>query len=586
MEKGPIDKPFSSNYTNKRQSWPSKAKVIGGLFRTLEKKKRRKGARYMKDSECCMFHHGKIFTADDSRPYADCMMLKDGIIQWIGMRQEMPPFQGEEVDLKGRRVIPGFVDAHMHPVMLADFRKQITAMPPEIRSIEDLVEAIRARRGAQQPGQWIEGWGYDEHSFTERRPLTRYDLDRGCSDAPVSIMRTCAHIRCVNSMALRLAGIDRNTPDPPGGEIERDADGEPTGVLKENARNLIAPFLPVLREEAQVDNLVELGAVLSAQGITAVCDMGTLDGKDCFPIYEKAAAKGFRQAAGIYYMWDFFAQNPQFVWDPARADRGKQIFTAGLKLIGDGSVSGRTAWMDEPYEHSDGEYGISVCDDGLLDSAVAFCKANRCQLSLHAMGTRTITRMVDRACMEAPWTPEGVPSVRIEHATKPSRDSIRKAADRGIPFVTQPIFLYAESKSYVDNLGPERTKQCYAVRDWRKAGVPVAFSTDAPATFWSDPSDPFPGLKLAVTRRAYDGTDCGGEEAVDMETALRLYTREAAAAAGFQRRGMLAPGYFGDFAVLSGDILTADPETLDQIRVEETYINGSCVYRRGDGATK
>ncbi|MBM6937925.1 amidohydrolase [Pseudoflavonifractor phocaeensis] len=540
----------------------------------------------MNDAHFRIFYHCDIFTADDARPYADCMILKDGVIQWVGPRREMPPVEGEAVDLKGRRVIPGFVDAHMHPVMLADFRKQITAMPPEICSIEDLVQAIRNRRAVQQPGQWIEGWGYDEHSFAEQRPLTRYDLDRGCSDAPVSILRTCAHIRCVNSMALRLAGIDRNTPDPQGGEIERDETGEPTGVLKENARNLIAPLLPVLDEEAQVDNLVELGKVLSAQGVTAVCDMGTLDGKDCFPIYEKAAAKGFRQQAGLYYMWDFFSQAPGFVWDGARAQRDRQIFTAGLKLISDGSVSGRTAWMDAPYEGSEEAYGISVCDDRLLDSAVSFCKAHGCQLSLHAMGARAIARMVDRVCGETPWTPAGIPYVRIEHATKPSRDSVEKAAAKGIPFVTQPVFLYAESKSYVDNLGPERTRQCYPIRQWRKAGVPVAFSTDAPATFWATPSDPIPGLKLAVTRRAYDGTDCGLDEAVDMETAIRLYTREAAAAAGFPRRGVLAPGYFGDFLVLSGDILTADPETLEQIRVEETYINGDRVYQRAEAAQK
>ena len=237
----------------------------------------------MKKSERHIFINGKIFTSDDRLPYADSMVVEAGRIVWIGTGADMPKEYAELIagqphtedgcssvtDLKGRRVIPGFVDAHMHPVMLADFRRKITAMPPEINSIEDLVEAVRKRREQQKAGEWIEGWGYDEQGLLEKRSPTRYDLDRGCSDSPVSIMRTCAHIRCVNSMALKLAGIDRNTPDPPGGEIERDENGEPTGVLKENARNLIVPLMagfvmcaPWLLKELRQSRWVKLLALL------------------------------------------------------------------------------------------------------------------------------------------------------------------------------------------------------------------------------------------------------------------------------------------------------------------------------------
>ena len=179
-----------------------------------------------------IFINGKIFTSDSASPYADSMIVQDGRITWIGQKADLPDTEGTVTDLGGKRVIPGYVEAHLHPDMLADFRKRITVMPPEINSIEELVSAIRRRREEQGPGEWIEGWGSDEQGLLEKRSPTRYDLDRGCSDAPVSMMRTCAHIRCVNSMALKLAGIDRNTPDPPVGEIERDENGQPTGVLK------------------------------------------------------------------------------------------------------------------------------------------------------------------------------------------------------------------------------------------------------------------------------------------------------------------------------------------------------------------
>ena len=158
----------------------------------------------MKKPERHIFINGKIFTSDDRLPYADSMVVEAGRIVWIGTGADMPKEYAEIItgqphtedgcssvtDLKGRRVIPGFVDAHMHPVMLADFRRKITAMPPEINSIEDLVEAVRKRREQQAAGEWIEGWGYDEQGLLEKRSPTRYDLDRGCSDSPVSIMRT------------------------------------------------------------------------------------------------------------------------------------------------------------------------------------------------------------------------------------------------------------------------------------------------------------------------------------------------------------------------------------------------------------
>ena len=444
------------------------------------------------------FVNGRIFTSNDQMPEAEAMTVEDGRILMVGKEEDLPEDRGTVVDLQGRRVIPGFVDAHMHPVMLADCRKKITVMPPEICSIEDLVQAIRKRRREQAPGQWIEGWGYDEQGFEEKRSPNRYDLDRGCSDAPVALLRNCAHIRCVNSVALKIAGIDRNTPDPPGGEIERDENGEPTGVLKETARNLIAPFLPMETEEEKVRNLLELGELLSSQGITAVCDMGNLDSSDNFPIYEAAVRKGFCQRAGVYYMWDFFADDGAFSIPAEHLDRNRNIFAAGLKLIGDGSISGKTAWMRQPYQDSGDNCGISVCTDELMESAISFCKKNRCQLSMHAMGGRAIERMVDRASEEESWTEPWVPYVRVEHVTDPSEESMEKAAAHGISFVTQPIFLYAESASYLANLGTERIRECYPVRTMLEKGVTLGYSTDAP------------GHVLVCPFRSFSRTEAGG----------------------------------------------------------------------------
>ena len=532
--------------------------------------------------DCCIYENGKIFTSDRENLYADAMLVTDGIIRRVGCAadiENMAPKGCRRVDLGGRRVIPGFVDAHMHPLMLADYSRQISALPPKVNSIEELIQAVKEQRQKQGPDQWCLGWGYDEGKFAEHRSINRWDLDQGCSDAPVSIIRTCGHIRCVNSKALELAGIDRNTPDPEGGEIERDANGEPTGVLKENARNLITPLMPVPDSRQTVKNLTQLGKLLTSQGIVAVTDMGNLDEGDNYPIYEAAVKQGFLQQVGVYYMWDFFMDQEDFSIPKERFDKNQQIFVSGLKLIGDGSVSGKTAWMAEPYLDTD-SCGISVCSDRQMETAIDFCKTYHCQLAIHAMGTKAIDRAVSRAAAEEKWNSGPEPYVRVEHITLPSQESIDLAVQKGIGFVTQPIFMYAEIESYMKNLGKARMKQCYPVRHMLDCGVNLCFSTDAPATSWAVPSDPFSNIKAAVTRRAYDGTDCGGSQVVDVETAVILYTKAAAKMVGFEKIGQIKEGYKADFLVLDKDMMEIPAGEIDRVHVAETYIGGRCVYRR------
>ena len=171
-----------------------------------------------------------------------------------------------------------------------------------------------------------------------------------------------------------------------------------------------------------------------------------------------------------------------------------------------------------------------------------------------------------------------VPHLRMEHWTEPSESAIRKSAEKGLAVATQPIFLYAEIESYLTNLGVERMKKTYPIQDLLKAGVPFCFSTDAPATSWAVPSDPFPCLKGGVTRTAWDGTDCGPDNRVDIKTAIQLYTREGARVAGIPEIGELKAGYHADFITLSEDILSVDPMKIDQVYVTATYVDGEKVY--------
>lgn len=548
-----------------------------------------------------LFENGRIATNVESCPEADAMVVQGERVVWAGRAAQMPAEVSglleasgcERVDLQGARVIPGFVDAHMHAVMLADFARQISAMPPDVRSVAELVEAVRARREAigsvegtdvaDRP--WIMGWGYDEKKLAEHRAPTRWDLDAASPDVPVCILRSCAHIRCVNSIVLEMAGITRDTPDPEGGTIERDENGEPTGVLAETARELVVPFIPETTVEEHVENLVELGKLLSSQGVVAATDMGTFDDVDNAALCKVAAKAGFAQSVGVYCMWPYYMDKEDFSIPAERQDRSQQVFNAGVKVLGDGSISGRTAWMHEPYVAcgtEDGEeYGLSTVADEELDSAIAFARKNACQISVHAMGSRAIERVVDRLSAEEPWEVEACPDApcaRIEHLTAPSAESIAKIAEHGIGVVTQPVFLTAEVESYVDNLGMDRARRCYPYRDLADAGVRLSLSTDAPATLWNPPSDPFFNLQSAVTRVSYNGLDMGQDECLGVAEALWHYTRGSAEVLGIPDLGELREGFQASFAVLDQDILEIDPVKIAETRVLETWIRGKKVY--------
>lgn len=530
----------------------------------------------MKD--VCLYFNGKIFTTNSSKSYANAMVVEDGKIKWIGDIKDLDYEVDKKIDLKGRRVLPGLIDSHMHPLILSEFEVQIACLPPNVYSIRDMIERIREKRKLQSESDWIQGWGFDEGKLEEARTPNRWDLDKGASDVPVVMMRTCVHIISVNSKALEIAGIDKNTPNPPGGEIDRDENGEPTGILRENAKVLVLKHLPEQTIDYSADLLCNLSTKLLSHGITTVTEVyAKLHPTEYYDIYMEAREKGYKQRTAIYYDWEDLKEKQ--ILPKGSTNHDDPIFIGGIKVIGDGSVSGQTAWVSEPYLGENKSCGFPVTEEEDLIRAGQFAKKNNLQLVAHAMGDKTIDLVVDTFYKKANWI-NGAPSVRIEHAAMPTDRAIKRAAESGISFNIQPIFLYAEIESYLKNLGHKRTKETYPVKKAIEAGVKVAFSSDAPATAWYDPSDPFVGLKSAVTRRSYDGTDSGEDQRIDISTAINLYTKMGAQLMGISNIGELLPGYYADFIVLDKDILEVSVEDIDKVFVQETYINGELVYER------
>ncbi|MED4228565.1 amidohydrolase [Neobacillus cucumis] len=523
------------------------------------------------------FFNGKIFTANPEQPYANTMIVRNGRIAWIGEESDLERIEGECMDLKGQRVIPGLIDAHMHPLWLANASKQIACTPPFVNSIVDLVEQIRKSCKVNETGKWIEGWGYDEGKFLEGRAPTRWDLDKAATEIPIFITRTCTHIAVVNSKALELAGITRDTPDPPGGEIDRDLNGEPTGILRENAKDLVHCIMPVKSLEENAASLAELSTFLLSRGITAITDlMSRTEPIDYLEMYNTAVKKGLKQRTVLYYLWEDLKDHS--ILHSGNINNANQIHIGGIKLFADGSVSGKTAWVNPPFLGDEENYGIQTVTKEELLAAATAAEQNNVQLVIHAMGEQAIDFIIDTFYGKKGWLTDG-PSIRIEHAAMPTTRAIQRAAETGIAFVTQPIFVFAEIESYHNNLGPERTKKTYPILSLLEAGIKVAFSSDAPATAWADPVNPFVGMKSAVTRLAYNGADTGQIQKIDIFTAIMLYTKEAQEITRIPHVGQLSVGNHADFIVLNKDIIEVRPEKIDTLVVQETYMSGNLVYQ-------
>ncbi|MGM0420865.1 MAG: amidohydrolase [Bacillota bacterium] len=524
-----------------------------------------------------IFYNGRIFTANPDQETADMMVIEDGLITWVGIQSDFPNSaetimdkpSHEMIDLKGRRVLPGFIDIHMHASYLARDTKKIACLPPKITSIEDLQNKVREKKNKLPAGEWIEGWGYDEGKLAERRAPTRQDLDQAAPDHPVVIGRTCNHIAAANTKAMELLGFDQ-------------AD-YPSGIFKEDDKLELYSRMPGKTLENDARLLADSSQHLFAHGITTISEsLAERHPRDNYEMYEKAVEMGLQQRALLYYSWANLKANKtgDKVKKIAASHKNSagQLQLGGVKILADGSVSGQTAWVNHPYLGSEDNYGLQTTSQEDLLEAAEFARENDIQLIVHAMGGRAIDFVLTTLAELDNWLEER-PSIRVEHAAMPSSKALEQAARNGIAFVSQPIFLFAEIESYLNNLGAERTRTTYPFRSILAAGVNLAFSSDAPATAWAKPADPFTALKSAVSRQAYDGTDTGQAERIDLATAIRLYTKKAANIAGIPGVGSLQSGCKADFIVLDRDIFSLASEQYDEVNVSATYLNGELVYQ-------
>lgn len=533
-----------------------------------------------------LYYNAKVFTGSGEDDFADAFRVRDGRFVWAGHLVSAP--DADAVDLGGKTVIPGLLETHTHPTYVAQTLSAVACTISNVTSIADMIEALKTHPNfGKGENDWIQGWGYDESKLAEHRTPTREDLDKVSTTQPVYVLRSDVHSAVVNTRALEIAGITRDTPDPKGGAFGRDADGEPNGVLIELAANAaVRAVMEKADFESAVKSLAAVGPYLTERGYCAASEMLTflkpLNQIDVF----RAAARvpnGLRQQACLYVVWTG-GKDPFGMPDMAESVRSGRIKVAGIKLFVDGSISGKTAWVSEPYRESRSN-GMCVLDDETLSAAYEYAKRNQLQISCHVMGDLAIQKILDFFNDKAPWLPAPTPSVRLEHATLLNASQLEsmRASPMRYGAATQMIFGFAESDGYVEALTGRVMKTIYPLKLFYGSLPDLSLSSDAPATTWNDPEDAFVSIQAAVTRKAYDGTDLNTQEALTVPQALLLYTGRAANLCPYDVPvGRIAEGYEADFNILTDDIFSAAPEDIAKVRIEKTFFEGECVYDRSN----
>ena len=513
-----------------------------------------------------LFTNANVLTQVNGERAAE-VAVAGGKIVAVGSKGELSSAGVKRIDLGGATLVPGFEDAHAHIWKIG----QLLTTSLDLRktkSVAQIVEQIAERNKILPVGSWLLGRGFNEISLDEKRRPTRADLDCAAPDRPVVLTRTCGHIFVANSRALALAGIDRHTVAPEGGLIEHDAKGEPNGLLHETAIGLVNRVTP---PPSAAEYKAMLTAALKHQvslGITASSDCGVHP--DLLAVYHEME-RAHELPARVLVMPLGKPDGTTRLTQLPPIYRSPFLKVDTVKFLADGGLSGATAALSVPYKNSDACGLVRLPREEMRELFAPAHKAGW-RISTHAIGDVTIEDLV--SVLEE----LGPSSHRIEHLGLPNADQLRRIAKLGLHVATQPIFLDELGANFLTALPDVLYPQLYPFRSMLRAGINVAFSSDAPVV---ENESPIAGIYSAVTRRTRDGQTILPEESITAAEALYAYTAAAARCAGDETtRGTIAPGRWADFAILSADPTTTPTDEIPQISVLQTWLAGELVFEK------
>ena len=526
-----------------------------------------------------IFTNGTIYTIDRANPRAEAMATFRDRILAVGSADDINALKGPEtkvIDLGGRVLMPGLNDNHCHPPMYGANLQLVDATAQSVSSIAEIMERFGAAAADAAPDTWIRGWGYDDTRVAEMRHPTRHDLDAVVGDRPAYLTRTCGHIGVASSAALRLAGITRDTPNPQGGEIDHDADGEPTGVLRETAQGLVREHIPTPTKDDIKRNLIVAGKKYLSMGITSWADASIRTSDELMAYQELREAGELPMRTYTMMLIDDTLDALSALG--IKTGFGDEWLRLGhLKIFADGALGSRSALMLEPYNNEPENYGIAVRSKENIRDLIRTAAANGIASCIHAIGDAANRLLLD-IFEEARADNLGLGlRQRIEHAQVLTATDIGRFAQLGVIPSMQPIHCTSDMFG-IDRWWGDRGSFAYVFETLRRSGAVLAFGSDAPV----DNLSPIAGIHAAVTRQNASNEPAGGwypAERLSAQHALEAYTLGAAYASGEEHlKGSLEVGKLGDLTVLSRDILaTPGPEILG-IEAEATIVGGRVVH--------
>ena len=530
--------------------------------------------------------NGNVITVDPTDRICEAVAVKAGKIVSVGSNDAIEKLIGEQtrvIDLKGRTLTPGMIDVHGHFAMGGtSYLFVLNLRYPKVTSIAQVLEMIKERTSVSEPGHWIQGRGWDEALFDERRYIDKNDLDPITPENPVILRHTSGHYIAVNSLALKLAGLSKDTPDPVGGTIVRDpVTKDPTGVFMEGpAMNLVTNIVPSWTVEEVEAGIKKAQELYFSEGLTSVKDPGV--DKTGLMAYRNLRERGeLKIRSYVLYRIDsagsvnMAVENGVFGGDDL-------LNVGGVKIMFDGSGMARTAWMYEEWnkkftELDKGNFGYPVTPVKTFKEIVKVAHDADLQICTHTIGDRAMDVSMDAYEEAIKDNPRGDARHSLIHANAPSYEQMDRMAGFGSDLVieTQSPFLYFIGDNYAGNFGPERSKRMIPLKSLLDRGITVGNSAD-----WSVcPFPPRYGLWAAVARKTWKGTygsqPFGLDESVTVKDALRTYTILAAKCLFMEDNvGSIESGKYADMIVWSEDLYKVPIEQLKDVKVEMTFVEG------------
>jgi len=539
--------------------------------------------------------NANIYTVDPKRPYASAMVIANDRILAVGSEDEIKSISlpdATRLNLGGAFIMPGMIDAHVHLQWTGLGLLEVDLF--EVPSMQEAVYRVAVAAEQTPAGEWITGRGWTQNVWKENRFPTALDLDPATNQHPVVLTAKSAHAVWVNSLALKICEINRNTPDPIGGHVVRDEHGDPTGVLLENAMYLVDNYLPAPTAARAESGVVKAMRKMNRCGLTGVHCMDGAGGIQSFNTYQSLHRQG---KLSVRIVKQLPVQDLDTVIGAGiHSSFGDNwLRVGGIKIFADGALGARTAAMLAPYEDEPRNRGIVTYEKEALCDAMQRCHSNGLATVIHAIGDRANRDVLDALTLvtksprvhtngtnghsheNGKHAPIKLRN-RIEHVQHIDACDLPRLAKLDVIASLQPI--HATQDMYVVDkyLGPERSKLSYATRSIRDSGARLAFGSDTPIETF----DPIVGIHAAVTRRRADGSPgpdgWHGEQRVTVHDAIHAYTMGAAYAGGMENLvGSIEPGKLADITVLSRNITQIASDELLNVKVMRTMVNGDWV---------